>query len=173
MLLTYDDYTLIRQQVRCWGGGRLLRTHLQATHNTHTHLPATHNTTLILTPVPSPHVSFLPSHGVWMQDGIMMTGVLQAAVLITAFVAIPVTWGYYYGDLAGAGDSYAYDCDNYFVLNCTEPAFQAFGSPCAAASNAASYDTGCAAYSRPYSMLHPAARTMSSYFKPLTKVCFY
>eukprot|EP00038_Savillea_parva_P023997 m.42791 g.42791 ORF g.42791 m.42791 type:complete len:926 (-) comp6321_c0_seq1:159-2936(-) len=103
-------------------------------------------------------------------DAVTWTDLLQSIVLIGAFVAIPVTYGYYYGHLAGAGDSFGYDCDNYFVLNCSQQAFIDFGSPCSSAATASAFQTGCLAYSASYAQMHPAGTEDSEFFLPLTKV---
>eukprot|EP00035_Acanthoeca_spectabilis_P005818 m.117666 g.117666 ORF g.117666 m.117666 type:complete len:931 (+) comp13203_c0_seq2:57-2849(+) len=103
-------------------------------------------------------------------DAVTQTDMLQSVVLIFAFVCIPSTYAYYYGSLAGAADSFGYDCENYFVINCTQQAFIDFGSPCASSSTAAAFQTGCLAYSANYLQLYPAGTEASQYFKPLTEV---
>jgi Na+/proline symporter len=39
-------------------------------------------------------------------DAVTWTDMLQSVVLIFAFCSIPITYAYYYGNLAGAGDSF-------------------------------------------------------------------
>lgn len=78
-------------------------------------------------------------------DAVTWTDLLQSIILLAAFISVPVTFAYYYGDLAGAGDVFGYDCPNYFVMNCTQPEFAAFGSPCAASSSAAAFKSGVSA----------------------------
>jgi hypothetical protein len=99
----------------------------------------------------------------------MMTDVFQSTLLIVTLVLIPVVVGYFYGDLAGAGDSFGFDCKNYFVLNCTQAEFKDFGSPCASDDSASTFQTGCVAYAEPYKQLHPAVDE-SAFYTPLTRV---
>jgi len=72
----------------------------------------------------------------WMGgfDAVTWTDMVQSVVLILAFISIPCVYDYHYGGLAGASSVLEYNCDNYFELNCTDPAFAAFNSPCATAS---------------------------------------
>lgn len=107
-----------------------------------------------------------------LQDAIVMSDVFQGAVMLGAFIVLPVSFGYFYGDLAGAGDSAGYDCENFYVLNCSDPAFTSFGSPCATADNAVIYRTGCFAYSKSFVQLHPAGISDSLFYGPLTQVLY-
>ena len=105
----------------------------------------------------------------WMGgfNAVSYTDAVQSFMMIAAFVIIPMAVGHYYGNGAGAADSVELGCPNFQLLNCTDPAFAAFGSSCAGRD---AVPNGCLAEmtTAQSNTLYPPLGA-ASFFKPLTE----